>query len=543
MASLQIDSSLAARILEWAASQNCSVDALLESWLKAPPVPRQDDVPKEERIYRAILETAQEGIWVLDSSLRTMYINPHAAAMLNCESAAILGRPVLDFTDRDDLEKARRLLEQRQQDSRGQQGHDLRFRGCDGTVVWCIAVITPLLDGQGQQQATLLMLADVTERKRAEDALRHSETRLRSLVEAQNAFVIRTDMQGFLTYANPRFLEAFEMTLAEALGSFSLDTIVEEDWEKTRQAVDECLLDPGKPVQVLLHKKAPRNASLWSLWEFTCLVDENGSPSEIQCIGVDMSEQIKAYEALRQSQAEQERLNLILRREQEWNATVNRMLKIISHELRTPLATIKLACEFIRRYRERLDSAACLQRIQSIDHQVERINQMIDEVAQVIKGIQEGASFKPRLANLERLCQMITNELQDSLGGDHQLSFVSDGCIHQAVIDEMLVSRILLNLLSNAIRYSPTGSSVRLELREDDGQAVLSVSDEGIGIAAEERERIFEPFYRAPNAQSISGTGLGLNIVKECVTLHGGTISVTSAVGKGSTFTVRLPLK
>lgn len=543
MASLQIDSSLAVRILEWAVSQNCSVDALLESWLKAPPVPRQDDVPKEERIYRAILEAAQEGIWLLDSSLHTTYINPCAAVMLNCEAAAILGKPVLDFIDRDDLEKARRLLEQRQQDSGGQRVHDLRFRGCDEAVVWCLAVITPLLDGQGQQQATLLMLADVTERKRAEDALRRSETRLRSLVEAQNAFVIRTDMQGFLTYANPRFLEAFEMTLAEALGSFSLDTIVEEDWEKTRQAVDECLLDPGKPVQVLLHKKAPRNPSLWSLWEFTCLVDENYSPSEIQCIGVDMSEQIKAYEALRQSQAEQERLNLILQREQEWNTTVNRMLKIITHELRTPLATIKLACEFIRRYREQLDSAACLQRIQSIDQQVERINQMIDEALQVISGMQGSMSFKPRLVNLERLCRMIIDELRDSLGSDHQLSFVSDSRIQYAVVDETLVSRILLNLLSNAIRYSPAGSAVRLELRQEAEQIELSVSDDGIGIAPEEQEHIFEPLYRASNAQSISGTGLGLNIVKDCVTLHNGTISVTSAVGKGSTFTVRLPLK
>jgi PAS domain S-box-containing protein len=452
----------------------------------------------------------------------------------------MFGKALFDFMDDVGKAEALRLLERRRQGISEQ--HDFRFKHRDGSDVWVTIATNPLYDAQGRYRGTLGMITDVSERKRAEDALRRSEARLRSLVESQTTYVIRTDLQGYITYANPRFLERFDILLENVVGSFALDTIVEHDWDNTREVVQMCLLHPGESVQIVLQKQPPHQPVFWSLWEFVCLVDVNGKPSKIQCIGVDISEQVKAEEALRQSQAEQERLSVILQREQEWHATINRMMKVISHELRTPLTAIKLACEFVRRHDERLDSSIRLRKIQSIDEQTARMNHMIDEVMQVVRGMFGGMQYQARQINLERLCQMSVDEMQDSLGSKHHLRFISDGHIQQATVDETLLSRILVNLLTNAIRYSPEGSAIRLELRQDGSQAVLSVSDEGIGIAPEDLDRIFEPFFRAANAHSINGTGLGLSIVQDCVKLHGGTISVDSAIGQGSTFTVRLPL-
>jgi signal transduction histidine kinase len=111
--------------------------------------------------------------------------------------------------------------------------------------------------------------------------------------------------------------------------------------------------------------------------------------------------------------------------------------------------------------------------------------------------------------------------------------------------DRAHLRRLLLNLVDNGIKYTPAGGRVMLSLQHDDGWAALRVSDTGIGIAPEEQERIFQRFYRAPEALSRGeeGSGLGLCIARSIAEAHGGRIEVQSAVGYGSTFTVFLPLR
>ena len=110
--------------------------------------------------------------------------------------------------------------------------------------------------------------------------------------------------------------------------------------------------------------------------------------------------------------------------------------------------------------------------------------------------------------------------------------------------DAARIEQVLTNLLGNALKYSPEGGEVAVTARRVDGQARISVRDHGIGVADEEREKLFQPFYRAENAKDnyISGMGIGLYVVREIVTLHGGEIAVQSTEGEGSVFTVALPL-
>jgi signal transduction histidine kinase len=104
------------------------------------------------------------------------------------------------------------------------------------------------------------------------------------------------------------------------------------------------------------------------------------------------------------------------------------------------------------------------------------------------------------------------------------------------------MSQVLNNLIGNALKYSPAGGRVRVGVSRDAGEAVINVSDEGIGIPPEEVARIFEPFRRVPGvADTIPGTGLGLSVARRIVEAHGGSIGVTSQPGVGSTFSVRLP--
>jgi signal transduction histidine kinase len=109
-------------------------------------------------------------------------------------------------------------------------------------------------------------------------------------------------------------------------------------------------------------------------------------------------------------------------------------------------------------------------------------------------------------------------------------------------MDKNLLRQILANLLSNAIKYSPEGSTVKFDLVCQDEKAIFHIKDEGIGISPEDQQRLFESFQRGSNVGKISGTGLGLTIVKKAVDLHGGQIAVNSEVGVGTTFSVAIPL-
>ena len=109
-------------------------------------------------------------------------------------------------------------------------------------------------------------------------------------------------------------------------------------------------------------------------------------------------------------------------------------------------------------------------------------------------------------------------------------------------MDEKLLRQILNNLLSNAINYSPENSNIYFKLASQDGEAVLEIQDEGIGIPLADQSRLFEPFHRGTNVSNIKGTGLGLAIVKRCVDLHQGRMIVASKIGLGTTFQVALPL-
>ena len=123
-----------------------------------------------------------------------------------------------------------------------------------------------------------------------------------------------------------------------------------------------------------------------------------------------------------------------------------------------------------------------------------------------------------------------------------QLEYTVDEGLHEILLDRKLMRQLISNLVSNAIKYSPAETVVRIQLSSRDAAVILTVSDQGIGIPEADLPHLFEPFHRAANVGTISGTGLGLVITREAVELHGGTITVESQQGVGTTFHVRIPI-
>ncbi|HUS16147.1 MAG TPA: PAS domain S-box protein [Chloroflexia bacterium] len=222
----------------------------------------------------------------------------------------------------------------------------------------------------------------------------------------------------------------------------------------------------------------------------------------------------------------------------------DRFLSIASHELRTPLTSILAAAQLVQRRTQREGALADRDRrgLQLIINQSQRLNRMIDGLLDLSR-IQSGQlSIEPAPVDLAALVRRSCDEQQATLT-DHTVELESGPAPLMIQGDALRLEQVLQNLLQNAVKYSPAGSPVQVRVYTAGEEACVAVSDQGMGIPAAAQPHIFQRFYRAPNAVSgqISGLGIGLYVAQQIATLHGGTITVESHEGAGSTFTLRLP--
>lgn len=183
-----------------------------------------------------------------------------------------------------------------------------------------------------------------------------------------------------------------------------------------------------------------------------------------------------------------------------------------------------------------------IEHLHRIQTSAESMTQLLDDVL-LVNQVEAGKlDFKPAPLNLLQFCRDLAEEMQLIAEAKHTINFISQAECTNACFDEKLLRHILTNLLSNALKYSPIGSTVHFNLICDQQVAIFCIKDNGIGIPIADQAQLFQSFYRASNVGTTSGTGLGLTIVKQSVDLHGGEITFTSEVGVGTTFTVTIPL-
>src|SRR5919202_2292991 len=230
-----------------------------------------------------------------------------------------------------------------------------------------------------------------------------------------------------------------------------------------------------------------------------------------------------------------------LEKERELSAMKTRLVRTVSHEYRTPLATIILAAETLNKHYERLAKEQHISTLKTIQNASKQMAQMVDDIL-LTNQIESGKlAFKPAPLDIVELCEQLVEDVNLICTQQHIINFFHEGDFMNVRLDATLVRQILTNLLTNAIKYSPKGGHVRLQLSCGNGKTVFQIEDQGIGIPPKDRAKIFEPFHRGINTDTAQGTGLGLAIVKKAVELHGGEIRFKTKLGVGTTFTVKLP--
>lgn len=229
-----------------------------------------------------------------------------------------------------------------------------------------------------------------------------------------------------------------------------------------------------------------------------------------------------------------------LEKERQLNELKSRFVTTASHEFRTPLTTILSSVSLISRYIREDENDKRLRHVHKIKAAVSNLTHILNDFLSLGR-LEEGlVRNELELLKLNEVVEMVIDELKDTTkeGQTFQCNF--DPNNNTAMADQQILKNLLINLVSNAIKYSPEGKPIEIATSGNDQEAIISICDHGIGIPEEDQEFLFQRFFRARNATNIQGTGLGLNIVKRYVELLDGKIEFTSKLNEGTCFSISI---
>lgn len=222
----------------------------------------------------------------------------------------------------------------------------------------------------------------------------------------------------------------------------------------------------------------------------------------------------------------------------------NQFVSNASHELKTPLTTMKILLESLI-YQEDMDPALRAEFMEDINKEIDRLTMIIGDLLTLVQIDSKKMKLRREMMKLSDVVREAARRLRP-LAEEHGLELaVSISEEGSMFADSAKIQQVVYNIIDNAIKYTPEGGQVRVTLSRSGKDAMLKIADSGVGIPQEDIPHIFDRFYRVDKARSrdTGGTGLGLSIVQQIVRLHGGSVTVESEVGKGSVFTILLPLK
>jgi PAS domain S-box-containing protein len=247
-------------------------------------------------------------------------------------------------------------------------------------------------------------------------------------------------------------------------------------------------------------------------------------------------------EAITELEKTKEEIHAALEKEKELNDLKSRFVSMASHEFRTPLSTILSSVSLISKYNTPETEEKKQKHISRVKSSVSHLTDLLNDFLSLGK-LEEGViTCSPSHFDIVTCTNEVLSELQHVAKEKQKADYQHHGKSTEVYLDQKLYRNILINLISNAIKFSDDDGTIAISTSVDKSGITISIKDYGIGISKEDQQHLFERFFRAQNATNIQGTGLGLNIVAKYVELMNGTITFESELNKGTTFTIKFPL-
>ncbi|HEX2915676.1 MAG TPA: PAS domain S-box protein [Chloroflexia bacterium] len=523
-----------------------------------------------EKSAQLVIQNSADIITLFDRHGTITYQSPALEQVLGYKPEERIGQNILNspIVHPQDYEAKKDFIERSLQSPTGQTVKaEFRLRRrTDNTWRYIEAIGKNLLDNPGIQ-GILANYRDITERKVAEEKLAENERRFRLMVQNASGWaVLMLDRHGKVSDWNPSIEKMLGYTASDIVGKDFKILFTPQDQEAGKPALElKTALEEGRAGDEnwIVRKDQGR---VWVM----------GATTPLRTGG----EEVQGFAKVVQDATDKKKLE---QTQQELNTLKDEFLSIVSHDLRTPLTVIQGYGQLFQRYFNQslasLDAPASgdaaatiaqdsanekkstgtnrpdrkalesyLNASRALLHQATRMNELIGQLLDVSRI--QGGKLTLKLsyrANLVELVQQVM-EQQQVTAVNHVLVMETEQPRLEVDYDEGRIEQVLNNLVSNAIKYSPSGTTIRVKVekqgRGEEAEAVIAVVDQGYGIAEESQEHLFERFYRVQSSQTqmIKGLGLGLFISQNIIQQHGGRIWLESQPGKGSSFYFSLPL-
>ena len=472
---------------------------------------------KSELLYRMLMDAIPSSVLLLDDDLCVVLANKNFLEKSRQTASQIVGKRLTEVFP--EVIVAEMRLEQQVRNvfrnNEATQGQRLTYRTPGVPIRVYYYSIVPMRWG-AQVDHVLFLMDDVTEQTRMSEEIRQMERHLASVVESASDIVLSTDTNGNILTWNKAVQKASGYSFEEVKGCPFLKYCDEADIQRffSRAAVPEtsCMTEGSLKTRDGKHRSVS--------WVVSQMTNDAGQTVGFVIVGRDLTEQRKFELQIQESQK---------------LASLGVMARGIAHEIRTPLtiassaaqflAEGNLAPEFHRECAEKVHSgirkaSAIIENLLRFAHPTTSTNKTLVDLPSVVKGALSIIENQARVQNIEVHTHLPPEPCQ--------ISGVSG-----------LLEQVFMNLFLNAMNAMPNGGTLDVFVERQNGDLLVSVTDTGDGISPEDLGRIFDPFYT--KALPGKGTGLGLSICYSIVDQHKGSISVDSQIGKGSTFTVKLP--
>lgn len=408
---------------------------------------------------------------------------------------------------------------------------EVHYRRKDGSTFWGLNNGKIVFNEDGSIGYYDGAIIDITERKAAEEALQQSRDHFLMLMNEASDAVVLLAHDGIIKQVNATFCKMTGYDADELLGKSMVDLVNPADFHD--MAADIERVRNGDPV-FSVYRLVQRGGTHLRVESSSCRLSNGDYLSVIR----DITERQRMQDAL----LDKNRLQVELDKERELSESKNRMMSTVTHEFRTPLAIINAAVQNLESYFDRYSVEARETKLQSIRTQIASLSKMLEDMSLLAHGKIDSPALKRSTFDLRQLVELLVYDLEHTTCEDHILiTDIGDG-EYQVDGDAMMITRMLINLVSNAAKYSDPGTTITLSLSYDGSDVVITVTDEGAGISEADQKRIFEPFYRSKSVKNVRGIGLGLAIVWDTVRLHEGELDLESTLGEGTTFFIRLPI-
>jgi PAS domain S-box-containing protein len=483
---------------------------------------------KVETTFRQLLEAAPDAAVVSDRSGRILLVNHMTERLLGYGRDELIGQTIeVLVPERYRAGHAHNREQYHHSPSPRYMGEGRElFALCkDGRELPVEISLSPMeIDGVPLVASAI---RDITERKRAEAALRDSEARLHAVLDSTRAIIYMKDAAGKYLQINRRFQELFHVTPEQALGKTDHELFPAELADVFAQH-DQTVLAAGQAME--FDEVAHQDDGDHTYMSLKVpLIDSDGKPYALCGVSTDITERKRMEDELGRQAVELERSN----------AELQQFAYVASHDLQEPLRMVASYAQLLgRRYRDSLDQDAN----EFIDFMVDGARRMQDLINDLLAFSRVGTRAKPFTpTDTKAVVEQTLRDLRASIE-ESGAQVEVNGDLPMVVADAAQLGQVFQNLLSNALKFRGNElPRIRITVNPGDGEFVFEVSDNGIGMEGQYAERIFLLFQRLHTKREYPGTGIGLAICKKIVERHGGRIWVDAAPGRGSTFHFTIP--